>query len=86
MPFGDLGLSGRAWQEGRLKSAPFIPDTLWLPWEDRGDKTMAKKTLPLKLRLTSSCARDAGIKPGKPWTPVQRKKVSLCVSRKLRSK
>jgi hypothetical protein len=47
---------------------------------------MAKKTLPLKLRLTSSCARDAGIKPGKPWTPVQRKKVSLCVSRKLRSK
>jgi hypothetical protein len=47
---------------------------------------MAKRALPLKLRLTSSCARDAGIKPGKPWTPSQRKKVSLCVSKKLRTK
>lgn len=47
---------------------------------------MAKRTLPLKLRLTSSCARDVGIKPGKPWTPTQRKKVSLCVARKTRSK
>jgi hypothetical protein len=47
---------------------------------------MAKRTLPLKLRLTSSCARDVGIKPGKPWTPQQRKKVSLCVARKTRSK
>lgn len=44
---------------------------------------MAKRTLPLKLRLTSTCARDAGIKPGKPWTLGQRKKVSACVARKL---
>lgn len=37
-------------------------------------------------KLLFSCARDAGIKPGKPWTPAQRKKVSLCVARKTRSK
>ena len=47
---------------------------------------MAKKTLPLKLKLTSSCARDVGIKPGKVWTPSQRKKVQSCVARKLRSR
>jgi hypothetical protein len=47
---------------------------------------MAKKTIHIKMKLTSSCARDAGIKPGKPWTPTQRKKVSLCVARKLRTK
>ncbi len=47
---------------------------------------MAKRTLPLKLRLTSSCARDVGIKPGKPWTPQQRKKVATCVARKTRSR
>lgn len=47
---------------------------------------MAKRTLPLKLKLTSSCAKDAGIKPGKAWTPTQRKKVKGCVERKLRSR
>jgi len=47
---------------------------------------MAKKKLPLKLQLSSSCARDVGIKPGKPWTPTQRKKVATCVERKLRRK
>jgi len=47
---------------------------------------MAKRTLPLKLRLTSSCARDVGIKPGKPRTPQQRKKVASCVARKTLGK
>lgn len=47
---------------------------------------MAKKKLPLKLKLTSSCAVDAGIKPGKKWTSSQRKRVSACVDRKLRSR
>lgn len=49
---------------------------------------MAKKLSinQLRFKTQSSCARDAGIKPGKSWTPQQRKKVSLCVQRKLRSK
>lgn len=47
---------------------------------------MAKKTIPLKLKLTSSCARVVGIKPGKKWTEIQRKKVQNCVAKKLRSK
>jgi hypothetical protein len=49
---------------------------------------MAKKltTVQIRFKTQSSCARDAGIKPGKTWTPQQRKKVSLCVARKLRSK
>jgi hypothetical protein len=49
---------------------------------------MAKKLTAVQIRFKtqSSCARDAGIKPGKSWTPQQRKRVSLCVARKLRSK
>lgn len=49
---------------------------------------MASKKVIAQIRFKamSSCARDIGIKPGKPWTPVQRKKVSLCVQRKARSK
>jgi len=49
---------------------------------------MAKKltTVQIRFKTQSSCARDAGIKPGKTWTPQQRKKVSLCVARKLRTK
>lgn len=49
---------------------------------------MAKKLTLVQLRFKtqSHCARDAGIKPGKPWTPQQRKKVSLCVARKMRTK
>lgn len=47
---------------------------------------MAKRKINIKMKLTSSCAKDAGIKPGKTWTPQQRKKVSLCVAKKLRSK
>lgn len=49
---------------------------------------MAKKLTVAQIRFKtqSSCARDAGIKPGKPWTATQRKKVSLCVARKTRSK
>lgn len=47
---------------------------------------MAKRSLPIKLKVTSSCAREVGIKPGKAWTPTQRKKVMGCVNRKMRSK
>lgn len=49
---------------------------------------MAKKltTVQFRFKTQSNCARDVGIKPGKSWTPQQRKKVSLCVARKLRSK
>lgn len=45
---------------------------------------MSKRKLPIKLKFTSSCAIDAGIKPGKKWTLAQRKKVESCVAKKLR--
>jgi len=40
----------------------------------------------MQLARTLSCARDVGIKPGKPWTPQQRKKVASCVARKTLGK
>jgi hypothetical protein len=47
---------------------------------------MAKRTISIKSKLTFSCARAVGIQPGKPWSDKQRKKVSDCVAKKLRSK
>lgn len=47
---------------------------------------MAKRTINIKMKLNSSCAREVGIKPGKPWTLGQRKKVSACVARKMRAR
>lgn len=47
---------------------------------------MAKRKLPLKLKLTGLCARDVGIKPGKKWTASQRKQVDTCVMKKMRGR
>jgi hypothetical protein len=44
---------------------------------------MAKGKLPLALKLSRSCALDAGIKPFKKWTRAQKKRVSACVKRKM---
>lgn len=45
-----------------------------------------KRKLPLKLKFTGQCAQMAGIKPGKKWSPTDRKKVETCVLKKLRTK
>ncbi len=44
-----------------------------------------KRKLPIKLKLTASCARSAGIKPFKKWTSSQKKAVSSCVAKRMRT-
>lgn len=41
-------------------------------------------TQQANFKIMTSCARDAGIKPGKKWSSKQRKAVDLCRARKSR--
>ncbi len=48
---------------------------------------MAKKTVQIaRFKVMTSCARDAGIKPGKKWSKNDRAKVESCIAKKTRAK
>ena len=47
---------------------------------------MAKRKLPLKLKLNVECARAVGIKPFKKWTASQHKQVDSCIVKKMRAR